>query len=1032
MQGLTAWAMRWQRVILGLAIALFVAGVFAYHAIDIEAYPDPIQPTVEVITQPLGLSAEEVEKIVTIPIEYGLAGMKGLESIRSISLFGLSDVMCYFNWDTTKDWDDVLTTSRLSTLTLPPGMNPQISPENPIGEIYRYVLRTPEHDLTLEKELQDWVVEKQLKTVPGVVDVAGFGGLTKEYHVDVDPYKLNFYGLSLANLITAIMNSNANAGGNYLTLGEQNVNIRSIGFIRSPNDIGQIALAAPHATPVHVQDVADVGVGYAPRLGVVGKDEDNDVVEGIVLMRKGGDTQKTLRAVEAKVAELNKTLPNGARIEPYYDRNALVHTTVRTVIENLSVGVGLVFLVLLFFLADLRAAVIATINIPLSLCGAFIFMIMTGTPANLISLGAIDFGIIIDSTVIVLENIHRHLCNAHKTQLARQTVLDAAGEIAGPIFFSTVIFAVAFLPLFTMEGAEGAIFSPMSHAYVYARGAAILLAVTLTPVLSAQAFRRGFHERPNPAWEAIRGFYRRIIARTLESPRGTLAILGGVVAVILCLLPFLGGQFLPKLEEGNIWARATLPLDVSFDHSARIANSVRRIFLSYPEVSQVVSQMGRPDDGTDPTGFYNIEFSVDLRPESQWPRAVTKEKLVSAMDDRFQKEFPGVSFGYSQNIEDNVEEAMSGVKGENSVKVFGPDLSADEETAAKIKKVLDATPGMAETAVYRSIGQPNLLIIPDRAKCARFGLNVGDVAAVVQGAVGGQSVTQVLEGDRSFGLIVRWKPQFRQSIDAISGIRVSLPAGSQVPLSQIASIEMSEGASYIYREGLERFVPVRFAVRDKDLQSTVLDAQNRVAASVTLPPGAHLQWSGEYGELNAAKARLLIIVPITLLLIAMILYGATASWIDTAIIFVQIPVACLGGVAALFLTGTAFSISAAVGFISIFGIAVTDGMLISTYVRQLWREGLPLKEGIVAAMDRRLRAVMMTAFVDGLGLLPAALSTKIGAQAQRPLAIVVIGGCVAIVTLTRLLQPVLIYLGHLYFGVHSPQAGAHELPHEAA
>ncbi|MFI5348742.1 MAG: efflux RND transporter permease subunit [Elusimicrobiota bacterium] len=1024
MHWLSYWSLRWTRVVLACAIALLLMGLFAYHNLDIEAYPDPIQPTVEVITQPLGLSAEEVEKIVTIPIEYGLAGMSGLESIRSISLFGLSDVKCYFNWGTQKEWDDVLTTSRLSTLTLPQGLTAQISPENPIGEIYRYVLRTPNHDLMLEKEIEDWVVEKQLKTVPGVVDVAGFGGLTKEYHVDVDPYKLNFYGLSLSNLIAAIQNSNANAGGNYLSLGEQNVNIRSIGFIRSPSDIGQITLSAPHATPVRVQDVADAGVGYAPRLGVVGKDDDNDVVEGIVLMRKGGDTEKTLAAVKAKVDELNKILPNGARIEPYYDRSALVRTTVRTVMENLSVGVVLVFLVLLFFLTDFRAALIATANIPLALCAAFILMVVTGTPANLISLGAIDFGIIIDSTVIMLENIHRHSTESKGSLLALDIVMDAAREVGGPILFSTLIFIVAFLPLFTMQGAEGAIFSPMSHAYAYALGAAILLAVTLTPVLAATTYGRGYHETKNPAWNAISRFYHGLIVRSLVRPGRTLAILGVVVAAILCLLPFLGGQFLPKLEEGNIWARATLPLDVSFDHSARTASRVRRIFLSYPEVRQVVSQTGRPDDGTDTAGFYNIEFSVDLKPEKEWPGGVSKEKLVATMDDQLQKEFPGVSFGYSQNIEDNVEEALSGVKGENSVKVFGPELQADEDTASKVKKILDGTPGMADTAVYRSLGQPNLLIIPDRAKCARYGLNVGDVAAVVQGAVGGQSVTQVLEGDRSFGLIVRWKPQFRQSIDAIRGIRVTLPTGSQVPLSQIAVIQMSEGASYIYREGLERFVPVRFSVRGQDLQSTVLEAQKRVASSVALPPGTHLVWSGEYGELNAAKKRLFIIVPITLILIGMLLYGATASWVDTSIIFVQIPVACLGGVVALFLTGVPFSISAAVGFISIFGIAVMDGMLINSYVRQLWREGQSLTGGIVSAMDRRLRAVMMTAFVDGLGLLPAALSTKIGAQAQRPLAIVVIGGCLAIITLTRVLQPALIYLGHLHFGVHKRPEGA--------
>jgi cobalt-zinc-cadmium resistance protein CzcA len=1015
MQGLTSWAVRNSRVAAGAAVALFLIGLYSFVRLDIEAYPDPVQPRAEVLTLPQGLSAEEVEKIVTIPLEHGLAGMKGLQAMRSISLFGLSDIKCYFSWDTDDQWGKVLTTTRLSLISLPSGMAPAISPENPIGEIYRYIVQSPDHDLIEEKEIEDWIVEKQLKTVPGVVDVASFGGLTKQYHVDVNPTKLSFYGVPLSALTGAIQNSNTNAGGNYLTIGEQNVNIRSIGFIHSLEDIRSIVLSSPKTVPVRVRDVADVTVGHAPRLGAVGRNDTNEVVEGIVLMRKGENTLKTLTGVRQKVDELNRShiLPPGARIASYYDRSELVHTTVRTVMENLSIGVILVFLVMVFFLSDLRAALIATVNIPLALCGAFALMAFRGTPANLISLGAIDFGIIIDSTVIVLENIHRRLTEGEPDLIGvRARVLEAAGEVGGPIFFSTLIFIIAFLPLFTMRGVEGAIFSPMSHTYAYALATAILLAVTLTPVLSVKAFARQLHPHPNPVWDKISRFYHTLFEQALRQPYWTLGIIGAVVIVILCLFPLLGGQFLPKLEEGNIWARATLPLDVSFDRAAGMANRMRRIFLSYPEVNQVVSQVGRPDDGTDATGFFNIEFFVDLKPSSEWPYGMSKEKLVGQVNARLKKEFPGLSFGYSQNIEDNVEEALSGVKGENSVKVFGPDLKADEDTAEKIKGALENVRGMADTAVYRSLGQPNLLVTPDRAKCARYGLNVGDVAAVVQAAIGGQAVTQVLEGDRSFDLVVRWGLEFRQDIETIRHIRVSVPSGGQVPLSQIAAIQMSEGASFIYREGSERYVPVRFSVRGRDLESAVKEAQMRVEKNVLLPEGVHLRWSGEYGELKAAKERMLFIVPIALILIALVVYWSTHSWVDTGIILVQIPVACLGGALALLVTGTPFSVSAAVGFISIFGIAVMDGILINSYIRQLWEAGHPFLQGITLGMDRRLRAVMMTALVDGLGLLPAALSTKIGAQPQKPLAIAVIGGCLMIILVTRVLQPALIYLGH--------------------
>ena len=1008
-------ALRERVIVLALALLLLLSGAYSFSELDIEAYPDPVQPRVEVITQPNGLSAEEVEKLVTVPAEFGLSGMLNLEAIRSISLFGLSDIKLYFSWDSDYEFDRAQTINLLSLFALPQGFTPGISPENSIGEIYRYTVEGPDHDLLREKEVEDWILEKQLKTVPGVIDVSGFGGLTKQYHVDVDPNRLNHYGVPLSQLIASIQNSNINAGGNYLTVGEQAFDVRGLGFFRGLDDIGNVVLSANKSTPIKVSNLADVEIGYAPRLGIVGKDHQDEVVEGIVLMRKFGDTLRTLKGVEAKVHELNTSgvLPKGYQAVPYYDRTRLVDTTLHTVTENLLLGMALVFLVLIFFLGNLRMAIIAAVNIPLALCGAFTLMHLGDTPANLISLGAIDFGIIIDSTVIVMENIHRRLASAeHRRENVRGTILRASQEVGGPMLYSTLIFVIAFLPLFTMRGVEGAIFSPMSHTYAYALGTAIVLAVTLSPVLSSFLLTRGAAELRNPAWEAFRGLYHRLFVRVLGWPRTTLAAIVVLIVGVLAMFPLLGGEFLPKLEEGNIWARATMPLTISLHHSAGITSQIRAIFMRFPEVTSVVSQLGRPDDGTDATGFFNSEFSVDLKPKDRWPKGLTKVQLVKEMDEKLTRNFPGVNFGYSQNIEDNVDEALSGVKGSNSVKVFGPDLDEDERIANEIKAVMDSVAGITDTAVYRSLGQPNLLIAPDRREAARYGLNAGDVAAVVQAAIGGQAVTQVLEGDRRFDLVVRWKPQYRESLDAIAQIRVNAPAGAQIPLDQVAHIDTAQGASFIYRENLERYVPIRFAVRGRDLQSAVQDAKRRVVAQVKLREGVHLEWSGEYGELQAANRRLMIVVPFALLLIAGVLYSATMSLIDTFIIMAQIPVACLGGILALIVTGTPFSVSAGVGFISIFGIAVMDGILLSFYIRNLWEEGHPFLEGIIMGSDRRFRAVIMTAMVDAIGLLPAAISTKVGAQTQRPLAIVVIGGALAIMILTRVLQPVLIYLCH--------------------
>jgi cobalt-zinc-cadmium resistance protein CzcA len=1026
-QALMDLALRERIVVVVATFVLGLAGFYSFRELDIEAYPDPVQPRVEIITQPLGLSAEEVEKIATIPLEVGLAGLRNLEVIRTISLFGLSDVKLYFTWDSDYYWDRVEAINRLGLITLPQNLSPSISPDNPIGEVYRYIVESPDHDLTEEKTVQDWIIEKQLKTVPGVEDVSGFGGLTKQYHVDVDAAKLNHYRLSLATLTSAIANSNINVGGNYLEVGQQTFDVRGLGFISTLDDIRNIVLGTNNATlnsgiaiPARVRDVATVSVGYAPRLGIVGRNDLDDVVEGIVLMRKYGNTLQTVNGVQAKVAQLNTSgmLPKGYKAVPYYDRTKLVHITLQTVFENLSLGMMLVFLVLIFFLGSLRAALIAAINIPLAMCGAFVLLYLTGIPANLLSLGALDFGIIIDSTVIVVENIYRHLTTARQQGVDEiECTRLASTEVGGPMFYSTLIFLIAFLPLFTMRGVEGVIFSPMSHTYAFALTTAIILAVMLTPVLSSYVLRAGMRETHNLVWEALHRFYHNLFIRILSRPYLTLALIVLVMAVGLAQFRHLGGEFLPKLEEGNIWARATLPLSTSLSHANDVARRARYIFRSFPEVTNVISQTGRPDDGTDATGFFNIEFNVDLRQQLQWPPGLTKENLTQRMDSRLRREFPEASFGYSQYIEDNVEEALSGVKGVNAIKVYGPDLVIDERVANDVREVISGVSGMTDVAVYRAMGQPNLLIKPDRQICSRYGINVGDVGAAVQAAIGGQAITQVLEGDRRFDLVVRWQPKYRQSSEAIRQIQIALPTGAYVPLGQVAEITTAEGASFIYREGLRRYVPLRFSVRGRDIENTVNKAKETVAKQITLPEGVSLDWAGEYSELQRANRRFAIVIPLALVLIIAVLYAATLSFVNTLILMAQVPLACLGGVLALVVTGTPFSVSAAVGFISIFAIAIMDGIILNFYIHQLWNAGHSVMDSIVMGADRRFRAVMMTALVDGLGLLPAALSTRIGAQTQRPLAIVVIGGAVSIALLTRVFQPTLMYVLHNYIGL---------------
>ncbi|HVW26348.1 MAG TPA: CusA/CzcA family heavy metal efflux RND transporter [Polyangiaceae bacterium] len=1015
-------------VVLLLVFGLVVAGAVSYKNLDIEAYPNPVPPLVEVIAQPIGSSAEEVERYVTVPLEIAMAGMRGLDHVRSQSLFGLSDVKCYFKWGISYEQARQEVLNRLKYADLPDGVSPEISPWNAIGEVLRYELKAPGYSLTELKTAEDWILERQFKQVPGVVDVVSFGGLTKQYHVEVDPYRLRGENVTLDQLVTAVQNANQNVGGQRLVIGEQAFNVRGIGLIRTTKDIDDIAISAPHGTPIRVRDVARTEVGSAPRLGIVGHDDDPDVVQGTVLMRYGGETGPTLKGIHDRLDTIreNHLLPPGMSIVPYYDRGNLVAVTTHTVTENLIVGMALVTIVLIFFLGDVRAALVTALNIPLALLCAFCGMVGTGTAANLISLGAVDFGIVVDSTVIMTENIVRQVSEPAKTNLL-ETITRSAREVGGPMMFSSLIIATAFLPLFTMTGVSGVIFSPMALTYAFAIGGAILLALTLTPVLSSYVLKLGAEEKETPVMRALERCYRPFFRAVLARPRTAVTL--SFIPVVMCgfALKFLGAEFMPKLEEGNLWIRATLPMSISLEKSSEYVGRMRGILRGCPAdpmiactdanrkhmvVQTVVSQLGRPDDGTDVAGFQNIELFAPLKPFDEWPRGYTKEQLTKELSTELNAAFPGADFNFSQMISDNVEEALSGIKGENSIKVIGPELDVNEGIAEKILGVMDRVPGVQDLGMFRTLGQPNLRIQIDREACDRYGLNTGDVGDVIQAAVGGQAITRVYEGERSFDLTVRWLDQFRNSVEAISRITVPAPDGSQVPLGQLAAITKEMGPSVIYREDGARYSPVKFSVRNRDLVSTIDDAKNRIASAVRVPYDTHLEWAGQINEYGDAMSRFMLIIPVTLVLIALLVYASMKNWLDTAIVLLSIPVACTGGIFALLLAGVNFSVSAAMGFVSIFGIAVQDAILVVTQFQRLREQGVPVADAACHAAEKRLRPVLMTTLVATLGLLPAALSTGIGSQTQKPLALVVIGGALILAVLNRAMQPPLLLLLH--------------------
>jgi len=1038
MNAIIAYALRQRILMLALLIGTLIAGVISFIKLNIEAYPDPVPPLVDIITQSTGQSAEEIERYITIPIEVQMAGIPNVKAIRTISLFGLSDVKLQFTYDFTYQQAEQWVINRLSQLPpLPNGAQPGISPWSPIGEIYRYrVVGPPGYSVTDLKTIEDWILERRFRAVPGVVDVNGWGGKTKTYDVTVNMDKLVSYGLTFPQVLNALNNASSNVGGQTVEFGPQAAVVRGVGLIRTMDDVRNSLLTASNGTPVMLKDIATVSVGNLPRLGIAGEDDNDDVVQGIILMRRGEQSLPTLERVKAEIEKINTSgiLPPGVHLERIYDRTELIKITTHTVMHNMVEGVILIFLVQWLFLGNLRSAIIVATTIPFALFFAIMILLARGESANLLSVGAIDFGLIVDATVIMVENIYRHLVESERKEGQQEYMLhhlrsavglrgkfaviaNSAGEVNQAIFFSAAIIIAGFVPLFTLSGVEGHIFGPMARTYAYAIAGGLLATFTISPALSGILLTGHLKETETVIVRFLRRIYGPALRFALEHRRLTLAAAAALLIAAIACGSVLGLEFLPKLEEGNFWIRATMPNSISLTEANVYVNKMRRLIKSYPEIVTAVSQNGRPDDGTDSTGFFNAEFYVPLKPFDEWPKGVDKAKLTHEMSDALEAQFPGVDFNFSQNIEDNVEEAASGVKGENSVKLYGSDLAVLEKTANQIKDVMSTIPGIVDLAVFRSLGQPTVKIDVNRERAARYGLAAGDINATIQAAIGGQSAGDVYEegSDRHFPMMVRLAPEYRKSMDAIRRITVGTtsPTGTgiiQVPLSEVADIRLVSGASFIYREGQERYIPIKFGVRERDLGGAVLEAQRLIGEKVRMPPGYRLDWAGEFGELQEALERLAIVVPISLLMICVLLYMNFGSLVDTALAASVMPMALIGGVLALFVTGTPFSVSAAIGFVALFGIAAMDGIIVLSYYNNLIYDGMEAAEAVVKACEVQMRPVVMTCIAACVGLLPAAVSTGIGSQVQKPLALVVVGGILLAPILILIVLPVLIRL----------------------
>jgi cobalt-zinc-cadmium resistance protein CzcA len=1012
------FALQQRFLVLMITVLIVIAGADSFRRMPVDAYPDLSPPMVELITQWPGHAAEEVERLTTLPLELAMNGTPRLQVMRSISLYGLSDLRLTFEENVDPYFARQLVFQRISDASLPTGVVPSMAPLfSPSGLVYRYVLESPDRSPQELKTYNNWIIVRAYRSVPGVADDSGLGGPTMEYHVLLDPARLYNYHLPVVQVLNALTANNANTGGGFYSQGGQFYYVRGLGLLKNTEDIGEVVVGSNNGVPIRVKDIGHVEIGHAPRLGIFGfqsgAKKDDDAVEGIILMRRGEQPQTVLQGVEKKTEELNRNiLPPDVKIRPFYDRSDLVRVTTDTVEWNLIRGMVLVLLVLIFFLVSVRAAVITVLTVPLALLFAFIFLHATGEAANLLSIGAIDFGIIIDGTIVMVENIYRELgLRKGQDYNLNEVILAAARDVDRPIFYSVAVIIAGYLPIYALTGPAGKLFHPMADTMAFALIGALVLTLTVVPVLASYWFKKGVQEKPNRIFEWIRDAYATRLEWCLNHPRMTLFVSTLIFAATLLLIPLIGGEFLPHLDEGALWVRATMPYTISFEESSKFAPKVRDLLSKYPQVTVVGSELGRNDDGTDPTGFFNCEFYIGLKPynDASWKTGSihTKEELSRDVEKKLEA-YPGVIFNFTQPAEDAVDEALTGLKSSLAVKIFGPDLEVLEKKAVEIRNVLDKTPGFKELTVVRELGQPSIIIDADRAKIARYGINVADVEAVVQAAIGGQAATQVIQGEKLFDLVVRMEPQYRSSVRDIGDLLVPAPAGQQIPLSELASIKESSGASFIYRENNSRYIGIQFSVEGRNLEGIVNAGQAAVKKAVTLPDGYRLDWGGEYSELLESKSQFMVIGPLALLLIFMILFALYGNFkFPITIALGVILTEPVGALIALKLTHTPISVSSILGLLALLGVSVETAVILVSYINKLRLEGKSVRDATLAASLLRLRPIMMTALVACLGLLPAAMSTGVGSDTQKPFAIVVVAGLVSRLVLGFFVNPVL-------------------------
>jgi cobalt-zinc-cadmium resistance protein CzcA len=1009
------FALNQRFLILMLTGFVAASGVISFQRMPVDAYPDLSPPRVELIAQWPGHASEEVERLITQPLEVEMNGVPRLEVMRSISLYGLADLRLTFQEGSDDYFAREVVFQRLADVTLPAGVTPSMAPLfSPSGLVYRYVLESPDRSPQELKTFEDWVIQRAYKQVPGVADDSGFGGTVMQYQVLLDPARLYSYHLTVQQVIQQLGANNANTGGGFYSQGGQFYYVRGLGLVRDTQDIGRIIAGTVNGVPVRIRDIGQVTIGHAPRLGQFGFQNNDDAVEGVILMRRGEQTQNVLKGVEEKTRELNeRILPPDVKVRPFYDRSDLVRLTTDTVEDNLLRGMVLVFIVLIFFLVSFRAAVIVALTIPLSLLFAFIFLHAHDIAANLLSIGAIDFGIIIDGTLVMVENIYRELGLRHGQEYSlHKVILAAARDVDRPIFYSVAVIIAGYIPIYALVGPSGKLFHPMADTMSFALLGALILTLTLVPVLCSYWFRNGVREKTNRVFEWVREKYAGQLDWCLDHPHVTMLAATLIFGATLLLVPFIGGEFMPHLDEGALWVRATLPYTISYEEAAKFAPKIRAILMKYPQVTETGSELGRPDDGTDPTGFFNCEFYVGLKPykDPSWSAGPihTKAELTEDLQKQFSA-FPGVIFNYTQPAEDAVDEALTGLKSALAVKVYGPDLNVLQEKALGIKRTLDKVPGFTELTVVRELGQPSLIIDADREKIARYGINVADVEAVVQAAVGGQAATQVVQGEKLFDLVVRMEPQFRERPQDIGNLLVGTPSGQQIPLSQLASIKESNGASFIYRENNSRYIGVQFSIEGRDMQSAVDDGQKAIhSIEASLPPGYRLAWGGEYSEFLEAKRQLTVIGPLAILLIFLILFALYGNFkFPFTIALGVVMTEPVGALIALKLTHTPFSVSSVLGLLALMGVSVETAVILVSFINKLRLENLDIRTATRQASLLRLRPIMMTALVACLGLLPAAISTGIGSDTQKPFAIVIVAGLISRLLLGFFVNPVL-------------------------